>query len=171
MKGMKHWDWRANWATRRWCRPIPTGWLLGNTTESSIAAETKSNGSFDALKAIAGSFAVSTNSTCYFLASSSWRSLLKLYELVLTGPSQAGHRHHCHSCRDAAACIVQGQTESPSNDVLEQYQAICLGLVYWYTYATDNSDTLVNNYDAVDIQNEINNQTYPLGSTTIWDGA
>jgi prepilin-type processing-associated H-X9-DG protein len=33
-------------------------------------------------------------------------------------------------------------------------------LVYWYTYATDNSDTLVNNYDAVDIQNEINNQTY-----------
>jgi hypothetical protein len=29
---------------------------------------------------------VSTNSTCYFLASSSWRSLLKLYELVLTGP-------------------------------------------------------------------------------------
>ena len=55
--------------------------------------------------------------------------------------------------------------------MLEQYQAICLGLVYWYTYATDNSDTLVNNYDAVDIQNEINNQTYPLGSTTIWDGA
>jgi hypothetical protein len=44
--------------------------------------------------------------------------------------------------------------------VLEQYQAICLGLVYWYTDGTDNSDTLVNNYDAVDIQNEINNQTY-----------
>ncbi|MGA2247978.1 MAG: prepilin-type N-terminal cleavage/methylation domain-containing protein, partial [Verrucomicrobiota bacterium] len=30
----------------------------------------------------------------------------------------------------------------------------------WTMYANDNSDNLVNNYDAVDLQNEINNQTY-----------
>src|ERR1017187_10420938 len=30
----------------------------------------------------------------------------------------------------------------------------------WIMYANDNSDQLVNNYDAVDLQNEINNQTY-----------
>jgi prepilin-type N-terminal cleavage/methylation domain-containing protein/prepilin-type processing-associated H-X9-DG protein len=30
----------------------------------------------------------------------------------------------------------------------------------WFMYANDNNDTLVNNYDAIDIQNEINNQTY-----------
>ena len=30
----------------------------------------------------------------------------------------------------------------------------------WYMYANDNNDTLVNNYDAISIQNEINNQTY-----------
>jgi hypothetical protein len=67
-----------------------------------------------------------------------------------------GHRHP--GC-DAAACIVQGKTESPSNDVLEQYQAICLGLVYWYTNATDNTDVLVNNYDKLSLQTEINNKT------------
>jgi prepilin-type N-terminal cleavage/methylation domain-containing protein/prepilin-type processing-associated H-X9-DG protein len=30
----------------------------------------------------------------------------------------------------------------------------------WIMYANDNNDRLVNNYDAVDLQNEINNQTY-----------
>ncbi len=30
----------------------------------------------------------------------------------------------------------------------------------WTMYANDNNDTLVNNYDAADIQNEINNKTY-----------
>src|ERR1039457_6523712 len=30
----------------------------------------------------------------------------------------------------------------------------------WTMYSNDNSDNLVNNYDAVDLQNEINNQTY-----------
>src|SRR5271157_2131064 len=30
----------------------------------------------------------------------------------------------------------------------------------WTMYANDNNDNLVNNYDAVDLQNEINNKTY-----------
>src|ERR1039458_235543 len=30
----------------------------------------------------------------------------------------------------------------------------------WTMYANDNNDTLVNNYDAINLQNEINNQTY-----------
>ena len=30
----------------------------------------------------------------------------------------------------------------------------------WFIYTNDNNDKLVNNYDAVDLQNEINNQTY-----------
>jgi prepilin-type N-terminal cleavage/methylation domain-containing protein/prepilin-type processing-associated H-X9-DG protein len=30
----------------------------------------------------------------------------------------------------------------------------------WTMYANDNNDLLVNNYDAADLQNEINNQTY-----------
>jgi prepilin-type N-terminal cleavage/methylation domain-containing protein/prepilin-type processing-associated H-X9-DG protein len=30
----------------------------------------------------------------------------------------------------------------------------------WIMYSNDNNDRLVNNYDAVDVQNEINNQTY-----------
>jgi prepilin-type N-terminal cleavage/methylation domain-containing protein/prepilin-type processing-associated H-X9-DG protein len=30
----------------------------------------------------------------------------------------------------------------------------------WTMYATDNTDNLVNNYDAMDLQNEINNKTY-----------
>ena len=30
----------------------------------------------------------------------------------------------------------------------------------WTMYANDNTDNLVNNYDAADLQNEINNKTY-----------